>query len=69
MTPEEARRAAGECADCRHAHRLVTARAHHYWRCLRAATDVRFPRFPRLPVRACPGYEPAPPAGPDPAAR
>jgi len=25
--------------------------------CLRSKTDERFPKYPRLPVRECPGYE------------
>jgi hypothetical protein len=34
-----------------------TARGSEFSRCLRADTDPRFPRYPRLPVLACPGYE------------
>jgi hypothetical protein len=30
-----------------------------FWQCLRAREDPRFPRYPRLPVRACDGFEPA----------
>ena len=25
--------------------------------CLRHKTDPRFPKYPRIPVAACPGYE------------
>jgi hypothetical protein len=36
-------------------------RGSTFYRCLRADTDPRFTRYPPLPVRACPGYEAAPP--------
>ena len=26
--------------------------------CLRSKTDERFPKYPRIPVERCPGYEP-----------
>jgi len=48
----------GLCAACRHARRQTSARGSVFWRCLRAETDARFPRYPPLPVRACPGHEP-----------
>jgi hypothetical protein len=51
--------AVGLCAGCRHARVQQTARGSGFWRCLRAGTDARFPRYPALPVRACPGHEPA----------
>jgi hypothetical protein len=25
--------------------------------CLRSKTDERFPKYPRIPVERCPGYE------------
>jgi hypothetical protein len=28
-----------------------------FWLCRRSATDPRFPRYPRLPMRRCAGYE------------
>ncbi|MFP5253094.1 MAG: hypothetical protein ACLGH4_04795 [Actinomycetes bacterium] len=49
---------AGLCRTCEHAHLTVTRRGTTYLRCLRATTDPRFPRHPRLPVSACPGHEP-----------
>ncbi len=48
---------AGLCADCRHAQRLAAKRAH-YLRCRRSDDEPAYPRYPRLPVVACPGYEP-----------
>jgi hypothetical protein len=59
----EVRAQVGECADCRHARVQPTARGSAFWRCLRAETDARFVRYPRLPVRACAGFETAPSAG------
>ena len=47
----------GLCAACRHARMQETARGSRFWRCLRADTDPRFERYPRLPVRECAGYE------------
>ena len=47
----------GLCLDCRHA-RLVRSRAGHgYYRCARSDDDRRYPRYPRLPVTSCDGYE------------
>jgi hypothetical protein len=53
----EERAELGLCADCRHARVQENARGSRFWRCLRAETDLRFARYPRLPVRECPGYE------------
>lgn len=50
--------AVGLCADCRHARVQTTARGSRFWRCLRADDDLRFDRYPRLPVVVCPGHEP-----------
>ena len=48
----------GLCMGCRHAHRIDTARGSTFWRCRLAEVDARFPRYPRLPVVECAGYEP-----------
>jgi predicted CoA-binding protein len=47
--------AVGLCRDCRHS-RIVPAGANTYWRCGLSASDPSFPRYPRLPVRACRGF-------------
>jgi hypothetical protein len=59
---------AGLCAACRHA-RVVPGANSRFWLCERSRTDARYPRYPRLPVRRCPGHEPvtADPAGEQPA--
>ncbi|HLI50822.1 MAG TPA: hypothetical protein VKU87_03445 [Thermomicrobiaceae bacterium] len=48
--------APGLCASCRHAERIGGARSV-FWLCGRSRTDPSFPRYPRLPVLQCPGYE------------
>jgi hypothetical protein len=53
----EAPGAVGLCARCRHARRLRSERGSAFWLCGRAAADRRFAKYPRLPVRECPGYE------------
>jgi len=53
----------GLCAGCVHAKLNETHRGTAYLRCTRAAWDARLPRYPRLPVAACPGFE-APPLEP-----
>ena len=58
----------GLCASCRHS-RVVDGANSRFWLCERSRTDPRYARYPRLPVLACPGHEPAaqpgtaPPAG------
>ncbi len=46
----------GLCATCRHA-RILASRASTFLRCAMAEVDPEFPRYPRLPVLACRGYE------------
>ncbi len=48
---------AGLCGLCRNAQRNETRRGPVYLRCLLAAEDPRFLKYPRLPVLTCPGYE------------
>lgn len=51
--------AAGLCAGCRHARLNQTRRGPVYLRCLLAGVDPAYPRYPRLPVLRCDGYQPA----------
>lgn len=46
------------CGDCRHSRRVDTSKGSTFWLCNRSATDSRYPKYPRLPLRHCPGYEP-----------
>ena len=47
----------GLCGGCRHAKLNETRRGTAYLRCTRAGWDDRLPRYPRLPVTECPGFE------------
>jgi len=47
----------GLCAECKHARVQRNARGSEFWRCLKAETDARFERYPRLPVEGCSGYD------------
>jgi hypothetical protein len=51
-------RAAGLCASCIHARQIESERGSIFWMCKRSATDASFPKYPRLPVLECRGYEP-----------
>ncbi|HVR97855.1 MAG TPA: hypothetical protein VMW27_14650 [Thermoanaerobaculia bacterium] len=62
-TPEERRLLAGLavpaglCASCVHL-RVVASKRSVFVRCGLAEVDPAFPKYPRLPVMACPGYTP-----------
>ena len=51
----------GLCDRCQHAREIRSDRGARFVLCERSRTDDRFPRYPRLPVRACAGFEPATP--------
>jgi hypothetical protein len=55
--PDPERAAAGLCATCAHARVIVSDRGSRFYFCERSKTDPRFPRYPRLPVTACIGYD------------
>ena len=61
QSPDSARRklgaAPGLCGTCVHAKLNETHRGTAYLRCTRAAWDPRLPRYPRLPVLECEGFE------------
>ena len=53
---------AGLCDSCRHQQIVRNTRGSVFSLCRRSKDEPdRFPRYPRLPVTACPGYEPAAP--------
>ena len=62
---------AGLCDRCRHQQIVRNTRGSVFSLCRRSRDEPeRFPRYPRLPVTACSGYqtvEPATGAGADPA--
>jgi len=49
----------GLCATCKHS-RTVRGKRNTFWMCELSATDPSFPRYPRLPVLSCRGYEDEP---------
>ena len=49
---------AGLCDSCRHQKLIHNTRGSTFSLCERSKTDPRFPKYPRLPVERCPGYEP-----------
>jgi hypothetical protein len=46
------------CPTCVHVRRITSARGSVFLLCERARTDPRFPRYPRLPVLRCRGFDP-----------
>ena len=51
----------GLCPGCRHV-RVVRSRTNQdYYRCERSTADARYPKYPRLPVLRCDGYDPVEP--------
>jgi len=50
--------AVGLCASCRHVRLIHSDKGSRFYMCLLAATNPQFPKYPRLPVRRCSGYEP-----------
>src|SRR2546422_8745518 len=47
----------GLCRTCRWARIVTNRRGSTFFRCGRAESDARFPRYPPLPVLRCVGYE------------
>jgi hypothetical protein len=46
----------GLCEDCVHARAVRSARGSAFLRCALSERDPRFAKYPRLPVRTCPGH-------------
>ncbi|MGN6373478.1 MAG: hypothetical protein ACTHM1_10905 [Solirubrobacteraceae bacterium] len=57
----ESRRAAGPpaglCETCAHRREVRNTRGSVFSLCERSRTDPAYPRYPRLPVLECQGYE------------
>jgi hypothetical protein len=47
----------GLCRTCMWSRLILTGRGSAFWRCGRSDTDVRYPKYPPLPVRSCEGHE------------
>jgi hypothetical protein len=56
MTP---RPAAGLCDNCRHQRLVPNTRGSVFSLCERSRAESAYPRYPRLPVLRCAGWEPA----------
>ncbi len=48
----------GLCSHCIHFKRIESSRGSVFVMCQRGLTDERFPKYPRLPVLRCAGFEP-----------
>jgi hypothetical protein len=48
---------AGLCDRCRHQKLIGNTRGSVFSMCLRSRSDPAYPKYPRIPVAACPGYE------------
>jgi hypothetical protein len=47
----------GLCFSCQHSRVVRTDRGATFYQCQLSATDPRYPKYPRLPVLRCHGYE------------
>jgi hypothetical protein len=47
----------GLCADCQHMRQIKSDRGSIFYMCELSATDPNFPKYPRLPVLRCSGYQ------------
>jgi len=50
---------AGLCSACAHQQVVRTTRGSTFSLCRRSKTDPAYPKYPPIPVRSCPGFEPA----------
>jgi len=57
MALERAKKEAGLCADCQHVRVIENDRGSLFYQCRKSFEDPGFPKYPRLPVRICRGYE------------
>ena len=48
---------AGLCETCRHQREVRNTRGSCFSLCERSREDAAYPRYPRLPVLECAGYE------------
>ncbi|MGI8945411.1 MAG: hypothetical protein ACR2GL_04120 [Thermoleophilaceae bacterium] len=48
---------AGLCDRCLHQRLVRTTRGSEFSLCERSRTEPDYPKYPRVPVRDCPGFE------------
>jgi hypothetical protein len=58
MPAEQTAPPAGLCANCRFARVIRSDRGAVFYQCAKSFEDPRFPKYPPLPMWACPGYKP-----------
>ena len=56
QTDEEWGRA-GLCGNCQHMRLVTSDRGARFYLCQLSALDKKYPKYPRLPVIQCRGYE------------
>ncbi len=49
----------GLCETCANVRVVETRKGSRFYLCMLSETDPRFPKYPRLPVHRCHGYQPA----------
>jgi hypothetical protein len=54
---ERERRSVGLCSNCRFAKRIESGKGSRFFLCRRSESDPGYPRYPRLPILSCVGYE------------
>ncbi|HMA27183.1 MAG: hypothetical protein ACM33U_04655 [Solirubrobacterales bacterium] len=54
------RTSAGLCDRCRHQQLIRNTRGSEFSLCERSRTEPEFPRYPRLPVTGCSGFQERP---------
>jgi hypothetical protein len=47
----------GLCADCIHGRLITSDKGSTFLQCQLSFSDFRYPKYPRLPVLHCSGYE------------
>jgi hypothetical protein len=62
-TSRSADQSLGLCATCAHVRPTPSAKGTLFYRCARSSVDLRYPKYPALPVLRCGGHEVRSPAG------
>ena len=48
----------GLCGRCSHARKVESSKGSTFWRCSMSDTIAGWPKYPPIPVRACPHHSP-----------
>jgi hypothetical protein len=62
-TSRSADQSLGLCANCTHVRPTPSVKGTLFYRCGRSSVDLRYPKYPTLPVLRCGGHEIRSPAG------